>query len=181
MKIALQAQIPPQIYVGIQTPIQENKTEGGGTSGANRAIGCNPTICITLYSTREALKLYRMGYIPAPQLEGILSALTPAKKAKVQPSNKSALIQRSIEEHFGMNIALLQSRTRRHEVVFVRQFSVWLHQQHTKMTHKAVSLLYYGNRDHSNSIRACQKIEDYRSIAGEYKDTILEFLNKYSF
>jgi chromosomal replication initiation ATPase DnaA len=80
-----------------------------------------------------------------------------------------------------MNIALLQSRTRRHEVVFPRQLSVWLHQQHTKMTHKAVSLLYYGNRDHSNSIRACQKIEDYRSIAGEYKDTITEFLAKYHF
>lgn len=181
MKIALQAQISPQIYVGIQTPDNGNKTEGRGVSDANSDSFRNPTICITLYSNKEALKLYRMGYIPAEQLEGILSAIAPAKKAKVQPSNKSALIQRSIEEHFGMNITVLQSRTRRHEVAFVRQLSVWLHQKHTKMTHKAVSLLYYGNRDHSNSIRACQKIEDYLSIEGEYKDTILEFLNKYSF
>jgi hypothetical protein len=82
MKIALQAQISPQIYVGIQTPIQENKTEGRGTSGANRAIGCNPTICITLYSTKEALKLYRMGYIPAPSWKGFYRHLPLLKKQK---------------------------------------------------------------------------------------------------
>jgi hypothetical protein len=82
MNFALQAQISPQIYVGIQTPIQENKTEGRGTSGANRAIGCNPTICITLHSLEEAVRFYSMGYIPTAQFEEMAMALKPAKEGK---------------------------------------------------------------------------------------------------
>ncbi|WP_442590941.1 chromosomal replication initiator protein DnaA [Pedobacter sp. AW31-3R] len=68
-------------------------------------------------------------------------------------------IQKLVCEYFEVAVDLVKSPTRKREVVQARQISMYLSKSLTKSSLKSIGA-FYGGRDHSTVIYACQTVED---------------------
>jgi len=68
-------------------------------------------------------------------------------------------IQKLVCEYFEVPAELVKSPTRKREVVQARQISMYLSKSLTKSSLKSIGA-FYGGRDHSTVIYACQTVED---------------------
>jgi chromosomal replication initiator protein len=68
-------------------------------------------------------------------------------------------IQKLVCEYFEVPVEMLKSQTRKREIVQARQISMYLAKNHTKSSLKSIGM-YFGGRDHSTVIYACQTVED---------------------
>lgn len=67
-------------------------------------------------------------------------------------------IQRSVCQYFSLPEDILKAKTRKKEVVLPRQIAMYLSKKLTNHSLKSIGL-YFGGRDHSTVIHACQTIE----------------------
>jgi chromosomal replication initiator protein len=68
-------------------------------------------------------------------------------------------IQKLVCEYFEVPVDLVKSPTRKREVVQARQISMYLSKSLTKSSLKSIGA-FYGGRDHSTVIYACQTVQD---------------------
>lgn len=80
----------------------------------------------------------------------------------VKHSNKEIsieYIQKLVCEYFELPQEMLKSKSRKRELVQARQISMYLAKNHTKASLKSIGQ-YFGGRDHSTVIYACQTVDD---------------------
>jgi chromosomal replication initiator protein len=68
-------------------------------------------------------------------------------------------IQSLVCEYFEVPIEMVKSQTRKREIVQASQISMYLAKAHTKSSLKSIGN-FFGGRDHSTVIYACQTVED---------------------
>lgn len=84
----------------------------------------------------------------------VLKNLSLRKKKKILIEE----IQRTISDHFDIEDDLLRAKTRKKEIVYIRQIAMYLCKILTKHSLKTIGL-HFGGRDHSTVIHAIQSIE----------------------
>lgn len=78
-------------------------------------------------------------------------------------------IQRAVAEVFDVSEDQMRGKTRKQEVVIARQTAMYLVKEMTKLPLKAIGS-YFGGRDHSTVIYACQVIDDMLSKSPHFRD-----------
>jgi chromosomal replication initiation ATPase DnaA len=100
----------------------------------------------------------------------------------VLSDQKSHLIHDAIFDFFGVNKKTLATGSRKKEICFPRQISIYLHTQMTNYSLSKIGMMY-GGRDHTTAIHSRRVITDILKQAHdtpEYK-TLTTFLNGYGF
>jgi chromosomal replication initiator protein len=71
-------------------------------------------------------------------------------------------IKREVAAYFNITVALLESKTRKHEVVLPRQIAMFLAKQLTSLSLKSIGS-HFGGRDHTTVLHSIQMVENYRA------------------
>lgn len=69
-------------------------------------------------------------------------------------------IKSAVAAYFNISVELLESKTRKHEVVVPRQVAMYLAKQLTPLSLKSIGL-HFGGRDHTTVLHSIQMVEDY--------------------
>ncbi|MBB6499237.1 chromosomal replication initiator protein DnaA [Pedobacter cryoconitis] len=86
-------------------------------------------------------------------------------------------IQKLVCEYFEVAVDLVKSPTRKREVVQARQISMYLSKSLTKSSLKSIGA-FYGGRDHSTVIYACQTVEDLIDSDKKFKGYVTDIQKK---
>jgi chromosomal replication initiator protein len=82
-------------------------------------------------------------------------------------------IQRTVCEYFNIPEDLIRAKTRKQEIVSVRQIAMFLAKDLTNSSLKTIGL-HFGGRDHSTVIHAYQSVEDQMRIDPKYQAHVLQ-------
>ena len=94
----------------------------------------------------------------------------------VRIENKPVTIERVIEkvcEHFKFDESVLHSKSRKRQVVQIRQIAMYLAKKHTEESASKIGKLI-GNRDHATVLHACKTVKDLLETDKDYKTEIEE-------
>ncbi|SMO62344.1 chromosomal replication initiator protein DnaA [Solitalea koreensis] len=86
-------------------------------------------------------------------------------------------IQKLVCEYFEIPMEMVKSKTRKREIVQARQISMYLAKNHTKASLKTIGQ-FYGGRDHSTVIYACQTVEDLIDTDKKFKNWVQDIQKK---
>jgi len=86
-------------------------------------------------------------------------------------------IQSLVCEYFEVPVEMLKSQTRKREIVQARQISMYLAKAHTKSSLKSIGT-FFGGRDHSTVIYACQTVEDLIDTDKKFKSYVTDIQKK---
>ena len=86
-------------------------------------------------------------------------------------------IQKLVCEYFDVAVDLVKSPTRKREVVQARQICMYLSKSLTKSSLKSIGA-FYGGRDHSTVIYACQTVEDLIDTDKKFKTYVTDIQKK---
>lgn len=86
-------------------------------------------------------------------------------------------IQKLVCEYFEVPIEMVKSKTRKREIVQARQISMYLAKSHTKTSLKSIGA-FFGGRDHSTVIYACQTVEDLIDTDKKFKTYVHDIQKK---
>ena len=86
-------------------------------------------------------------------------------------------IQKLVCEYFEVPVALVKSPTRKREVVQARQISMYLSKNLTKSSLKSIGA-FYGGRDHSTVIYACQTVQDLIETDKKFRGYVTDIQKK---
>jgi chromosomal replication initiator protein len=86
-------------------------------------------------------------------------------------------IQKLVCEYFEVPIDMVKSKTRKREIVQARQISMYLAKSHTKTSLKSIGQ-FFGGRDHSTVIYACQTVEDLIDTDKKFKAYVQDIQKK---
>jgi chromosomal replication initiator protein len=86
-------------------------------------------------------------------------------------------IQKLVCEYFEVPVEMVKSKTRKREIVQARQISMYLAKNHTKTSLKSIGA-YFGGRDHSTVIYACQTVEDLIDTDKKFKAYVQDIQKK---
>jgi len=86
-------------------------------------------------------------------------------------------IQKLVCEYFEVPIEMVKSKTRKREIVQARQISMYLAKSHTKTSLKSIGA-FFGGRDHSTVIYACQTVEDLIDTDKKFKAYVQDIQKK---
>lgn len=86
-------------------------------------------------------------------------------------------IQKLVCEYFEVPIEMVKSATRKREIVQARQISMYLAKSHTKSSLKTIGQ-FFGGRDHSTVIYACQTVEDLIDTDKKFKGYVADIQKK---
>ncbi|MBK0381458.1 chromosomal replication initiator protein DnaA [Pedobacter sp. SD-b] len=86
-------------------------------------------------------------------------------------------IQKLVCEYFEVPIEMVKSKTRKREIVQARQISMYLSKSHTKTSLKSIGA-FFGGRDHSTVIYACQTVEDLIDTDKKFKAYVHDIQKK---
>lgn len=86
-------------------------------------------------------------------------------------------IQGLVCEHFEMPAELLKSKTRKREIVQARQISMFLAKKYTKTSLANIGK-FFGGRDHSTVIHACQTVSNLMDTDSFFKDHVDDIQKK---
>ena len=86
-------------------------------------------------------------------------------------------IQKLVCEYFEVPVEMVKSKTRKREIVQVRQISMYLAKSHTKTSLKSIGQ-FFGGRDHSTVIYACQTVEDLIDTDKKFKAYVHDIQKK---
>jgi chromosomal replication initiator protein len=86
-------------------------------------------------------------------------------------------IQKLVCEYFEVPVNLVNSPTRKREVVQARQISMYLSKSMTKSSLKSIGA-YHGGRDHSTVIYACQTVNDLMGTDKKFKGYVNDIQKK---
>jgi chromosomal replication initiator protein len=82
-------------------------------------------------------------------------------------------IQKLVSDYFGVSVDLMKSKTRKREIVQARQISMYFAKQLTQASLKNIGM-YFGGRDHSTVIHACQTVNDLIDTDKKFKSDVDE-------
>jgi chromosomal replication initiator protein len=86
-------------------------------------------------------------------------------------------IQSLVCEYFEVPIEMVKSKTRKREIVQARQISMYLAKLHTKTSLKSIGA-FFGGRDHSTVIYACQTVDDLIDTDKKFKGYVADIQKK---
>ncbi|TAH02223.1 MAG: chromosomal replication initiator protein DnaA [Sphingobacteriales bacterium] len=86
-------------------------------------------------------------------------------------------IQKLVCEYFEVSVDMVKSKTRKREIVQARQISMYLAKGHTKTSLKSIGA-FFGGRDHSTVIYACQTVEDLIDTDKKFKTYVQDIQKK---
>jgi len=86
-------------------------------------------------------------------------------------------IQKTVCEHFDVEVDKLKEKTRKRAIVQARQLSMYLAKNYTKNSLKVIGK-HFGGRDHSTVIHSCQAIQNLLDTDPEFKDSVQEIQKK---
>jgi len=86
-------------------------------------------------------------------------------------------IQSLVCEYFEVPVDMVKSQTRKREIVQARQISMYLAKAHTKSSLKSIGH-FFGGRDHSTVIYACQTVEDLIDTDKKFKGYVADIQKK---
>ena len=86
-------------------------------------------------------------------------------------------IQKLVCEYFEVPIEMVKSKTRKREIVQARQISMYLAKNLTKSSLKSIGQ-FFGGRDHSTVIYACQTVDDLIDTDKKFKGYVQDIQNK---
>lgn len=86
-------------------------------------------------------------------------------------------IQKLVCEYFEVPVEMVKSKTRKREIVQARQISMYLAKNHTKTSLKSIGA-FFGGRDHSTVIYACQTVEDLIDTDKKFKAYVQDIQKK---
>jgi chromosomal replication initiator protein len=86
-------------------------------------------------------------------------------------------IQKLVCEYFEVPVEMVKSKTRKREIVQARQISMYLAKSHTKTSLKSIGA-FFGGRDHSTVIYACQTVEDLIDTDKKFKGYVADIQKK---
>lgn len=86
-------------------------------------------------------------------------------------------IQKLVCEYFEVPVEMVKSKTRKREIVQARQISMYLAKSHTKTSLKSIGA-FFGGRDHSTVIYACQTVEDLIDTDKKFKAYVQDIQKK---
>jgi chromosomal replication initiator protein len=86
-------------------------------------------------------------------------------------------IQSLVCEYFEVPIDMVKSKTRKREIVQARQISMYLAKLHTKTSLKSIGA-FFGGRDHSTVIYACQTVDDLIDTDKKFKAYVADIQKK---
>jgi chromosomal replication initiator protein len=86
-------------------------------------------------------------------------------------------IQKLVCEYFEVPVEMVKSKTRKREIVQARQISMYLSKSHTKTSLKSIGA-FFGGRDHSTVIYACQTVEDLIDTDKKFKAYVHDIQKK---
>jgi len=86
-------------------------------------------------------------------------------------------IQKLVCEYFEVPVEMVKSATRKREIVQARQISMYLSKSMTKSSLKSIGA-FYGGRDHSTVIYACQTVEDLIDTDKKFKGYVTDIQKK---
>ena len=89
-------------------------------------------------------------------------------------------IEKLVCEYFEVSIDMVRSRTRKREIVQARQISMYLAKNHTKSSLKTIGS-FFGGRDHSTVIYACQTVGDLIDTDKKFKGYVHDIQKKLKF
>lgn len=98
----------------------------------------------------------------------------------VKHSNKEISIesiQKLVCEYFELPQEMLKSKSRKRELVQARQISMYLAKSHTKSSLKSIGQ-YFGGRDHSTVIYACQTVDDLIETDKKFRSYVSDIQKK---
>jgi chromosomal replication initiator protein len=76
-------------------------------------------------------------------------------------------------EHFKLDESILHTKSRKREVVQVRQLAMYLAKKHTDISASKIGHLI-GNRDHATVLHACKHVKEQLKVDKELQDDIAE-------
>ncbi|MBE7176128.1 MAG: chromosomal replication initiator protein DnaA [Mucilaginibacter polytrichastri] len=86
-------------------------------------------------------------------------------------------IQKLVCEYFEVPVDMVKSQTRKREIVQARQISMYLSKAHTNNSLKSIGN-FFGGRDHSTVIYACQTVEDLIDTDKKFKNYVNDIQKK---
>ncbi len=90
-----------------------------------------------------------------------------------EPKNPITIesIQRIVCDYYDIPLDLMRAKTRKQEIVSVRQIAMYLAKEMTNSSLKTIGL-HFGGRDHSTVIHAYQSVDDRIATDGNFKNEI---------
>ena len=76
-------------------------------------------------------------------------------------------------EHYNFDESVIHSKTRKREVVQVRQIAMYLAKKHTEISASKIGMLI-GNRDHATVLHACKIVKDLIEVNKPFKSELEE-------
>ncbi|MFP4544239.1 MAG: chromosomal replication initiator protein DnaA [Candidatus Kapaibacterium sp.] len=86
-------------------------------------------------------------------------------------------IKDAVSSYYKIQIDMLESKSRKHEIALARQMAMYLAKQLTSMSLKSIGSTF-GGRDHSTVLHSCQTIENYLVTDKSVKNACENLLNK---
>jgi len=86
-------------------------------------------------------------------------------------------IQKLVCEDFEIPVDAVKSKSRKREIVQARQISMYLAKSHTKASLKSIGQ-FFGGRDHSTVIYACQTVDDLIDTDKKFKSWVQDIQKK---
>lgn len=86
-------------------------------------------------------------------------------------------IQKLVCEYFEIPVDAVKSKSRKREIVQARQISMYLAKSHTKASLKSIGQ-FFGGRDHSTVIYACQTVDDLIDTDKKFKSWVQDIQKK---
>jgi len=87
-------------------------------------------------------------------------------------------IQKSVSEHYGINVEDLKAKTRKKEIVVARQVSMYFCKEFTNHSLKSIGY-HFGGRDHSTVIHAITTVNDMMETDSSFRNTVNELKKKF--
>jgi len=96
-----------------------------------------------------------------------------------EPKNPITIeaIQRIVGDYYDIPLDLMRAKTRKQEIVSVRQIAMYLAKELTNSSLKTIGL-HFGGRDHSTVIHAYQSIDDRITTDGNFKNEIVQLTRR---
>ncbi len=85
-------------------------------------------------------------------------------------------IQKIVCDYFNMGVDVMQSKTRKREIVQVRQIAMFFSKQHTKLSLASIGA-QIGGKDHATVLHACKAVNDLVDTDKKFK-TLIQDIDK---
>lgn len=97
------------------------------------------------------------------------------KCAEVKPLTLEQIVEK-VCAHFKIDTDTIHTKTRKHEVVMVRQIAMYLAKKHTNISSSKIGKMI-GNKDHATVLHACKIIKDQSEVNKTFQAELAEIEN----